>query len=237
LKKIIENGNRRGLSEPDEKEVALATKHIYTNSMFGVTLDELMAIQHEKRPELEIPWIQIELSREIIRLNGLSTEGIFRLPGEIDKVTLLKVKVEEFDIDQSVNDPHVACSLLKLWLREMSLPLFPVELSAQFLEASDSPEESVECIKQLPEINQKSLMHILRFLQVFSKPTVTHLTRMDSANLAMVMAPNCFRPLSEDPRVLLDNSRREINFLRNLIENADTSSASMYDDHFKVEAV
>ena len=53
----------------------------------------------------------------------------------------------------------------------------------------------------------------------------------------MVMAPNCFRPLSEDPRVLLDNSRREINFLRNLIENADTSSASMYDDHFKVEAV
>ena len=53
----------------------------------------------------------------------------------------------------------------------------------------------------------------------------------------MVMAPNCFRPLSEDPRVLLDNSRREINFLRNLIENADTISASMYDDHFKVEAV
>jgi len=37
---------------------------------------------------------KVELSREIIRLNGLSTEGIFRLPGEIDKVTLLKVKVE-----------------------------------------------------------------------------------------------------------------------------------------------
>ena len=47
------------MSEPDEKEVALATKHIYTNSMFGVTLDELMAIQNEKRPELEIPWIQV----------------------------------------------------------------------------------------------------------------------------------------------------------------------------------
>ena len=59
MKKIIENGNRRGLSEPDEKEVALATKHIYTNSMFGVTLDELMAIQSEKCPELEIPWIQV----------------------------------------------------------------------------------------------------------------------------------------------------------------------------------
>ena len=66
MKKIIENGNRRGLSEPDEKEVALATKHIYTNSMFGVTLDELMAIQSEKRPELEIPWIQVILLCHII---------------------------------------------------------------------------------------------------------------------------------------------------------------------------
>ena len=73
----------------------------------------------------------MELSREIIRLNGLTTEGIFRLPGEIDKVTLLKVKVEEFEIDQQSADPHVACSLLKLWLREMSAPIFPIELTPQ----------------------------------------------------------------------------------------------------------
>lgn len=237
LKRIIENGNRRGLTEPDEKEVSLALKHIYTNSMFGVSLDELMALQKEKFPELEIPWIQVELSREIIRLNGLSTEGIFRLPGEIDKVTLLKVKVEGFELDDELNDPHVACSLLKLWLREMSLPLFPVELMEQFLEVSDNKEESVEMVKLLPEINRKSLFHLLRFLQVFSKSEVSTVTRMDSANLAMVMAPNCFRPLSDDPRVLLDNSRREINFLRNLIEGVDSSPASSYDDHFNVDIV
>ena len=61
--------------------------------------------------------------------------------------------------------------------------------------------------------------------------------KLIKANLAMVMAPNCFRPLSEDPRVLLDNSRREINFLRNLIEGVDSSAASSYDDHFNVEVV
>ena len=76
-------------------------------------------------------FIKVELSREIVRLNGLTTEGIFRLPGEIDKVTLLKVKVEGFELDEMLNDPHVACSLLKLWLREMSLPLFPKELMQQ----------------------------------------------------------------------------------------------------------
>ena len=60
---------------------------------------------------------------------------------------------------------------------------------------------------------------------------------MDSSNLAMVMAPNLFRPLSDDPRVLLDNSRREINFLRNLIENCDTSEQAHFDTDFCVDKV
>ena len=62
-------------------------------------------------------------------------------------------------------------------------------------------------------------------------------TRMDSSNLAMVMAPNLFRPLSDDPRILLDNSRREINFLSNLIENCDTDEAAQYDVDFTVDQV
>ena len=95
----------------------------------------------------------------------------------------------------------------------------------------------MQLIEELPVQNQKSLIHLLRFLQVFAEPGVTSATRMDSANLAMVMAPNCFRPLSDDPRILLDNSRREINFLRNLIENVDTKQAAQYDDHFKVDRV
>ena len=103
--------------------------------------------------------------------------------------------------------------------------------------ASDSAEETISLIKLLPELNLKCLTHLLRFLQVFASDSVTSLTRMDSANLAMVMAPNCFRPLSDDPRVLLDNSRREINFLRNLIESVDTHAAAQYDEHFKIEQV
>ena len=107
------------------------------------------------------------------------------------------MKVEGFELDDELNDPHVACSLLKLWLREMSLPLFPVELMEQvrqclsrtsrylytciqFLEVSDNKEESVEMVKLLPEINRKSLFHLLRFLQVFSKSEVSTVTRMDA---------------------------------------------------------
>jgi hypothetical protein len=46
---------------------------------------------------------------------------------------------------------------------------------------------------------------------------------MDASNLAMVMAPNCLRCTSEDPRVIFDNARKEMAFLRTLIQSLDTS--------------
>jgi len=202
--------------------------------MFGASLEELHEIQKEKFPELDVPWIQIALTREIVRLGGQQTEGIFRLAGELDKVTALKVKVEEWEVlgEDMDGDPHIACSLLKLWLREMAEPLFPTDFTPELLDASEDKDKCIELVKNLPELNRRSLLHLLRFLQVFARPPVPSKTRMDAANLAMVMAPNLFRPLSDDPRILLDNSRREINFLSNLIEHCDTTQAAHHDPDF-----
>lgn len=236
LKKVVEKGNRRGLIDPGEPEILLAKRHIYQKSMFGTTLEDILATQNEQFPELEIPWIQRELTSVIIRLGGLSTEGIFRLPGEIDRVNALRVDVEDYHV-RNADDPHVACSLLKLWLREMAKPIFPEELTEEILNTSENKEESLEIISKLSDLTKTCLTHLIRFLQVFAKEKVSQKTRMDSANLAMVMAPNLFRPMSDDPRLLLDNSRREINFLRNLIDGMDTSSASEYDSCFTVEKV
>jgi len=238
LVRIISNGNRRGLLEPGEREIVLSKRHIYQRSMFGVTFNDLQEMQKDKFPELEVPWIQVALTREIIRLGGLVTEGIFRLAGELDRVTALKVKVEDWEVyDEESDDPHIACSLLKLWLREMAEPLFPTVLAEQFLDASEDSSKCVELVSKLPEVNRRCLLHLLRFLQVFSALNVIQVTRMDASNLAMVMAPNLFRPLSDDPRILLDNSRREINFLSNLIEKCETSEAAQYDTDFRVDQV
>ncbi|CBY38014.1 unnamed protein product, partial [Oikopleura dioica] len=187
---------------------------------------------------LEIPWIQKELTKEIIRLGGFTTEGIFRLPGEIDKVNSLKAQVEDYEIvDSSSLDCHVVCSLLKLWFRELSEPIFPLALTEQILNSSESMELSVAIVAKLPAENRATLLHLIRFLQTFTKPEVILKTRMDSSNLGMVMAPNLFRPVSDDPRALLDNSRREINLLRNLIEGLDTEDAAIYDSEFRVDIV
>lgn len=47
-------------------------------SMFSNTLEEVMEIQEERFPGLNVPWVIIELCEAILRLRGPSTQGIFR---------------------------------------------------------------------------------------------------------------------------------------------------------------
>jgi len=60
-------------------------------------------------------------------------------------------------------------------------------------------------------------------LQVFAAPENARTTKMDVNNLAMVMAPNCLRCESQDPKVIFENTRKEMGFIRTLIQNLDTS--------------
>ncbi|XP_057245027.1 rho GTPase-activating protein 39-like, partial [Malurus melanocephalus] len=60
-------------------------------------------------------------------------------------------------------------------------------------------------------------------LQVFVQPANVAVTKMDVNNLAMVMAPNCLRCQSDDPRVIFENTRKEMSFIRVLIQHLDTS--------------
>ena len=60
-----------------DRTVLLQTS-IYTASMFGSTLNEVMEMQRQRFPHRQLPWIQSVLSEEVLRLNGAQTEGIFR---------------------------------------------------------------------------------------------------------------------------------------------------------------
>lgn len=70
-----------------------------------------------------------------------------------------------------------------------------------------------------------SLLHSLPdpLTQVFVQPANVAITKMDVSNLAMVMAPNCLRCQSDDPRIIFENTRKEMSFLRVLIQHLDTS--------------
>ena len=54
-------------------------------------------------------------------------------------------------------------------------------------------------------------------------PEVSSISKMDANNLAMVWAPNCLRCPSDDPMQIFENARKEMTFIRTLIQNLETS--------------
>lgn len=140
--------------------------------------------------------------------------------------------------------------MLKLWYRELYDPLIPDELYHECVETEDA-DVAARIVSKLPQINRmvngvflllkiscnilifpfrnhrpQVLTYLVYFLQQFSQPDIVANTKMDSSNLAMVFAPNCLRCTSQDPKVILENARKEMAFMRTLISNMDTSSVA-----------
>lgn len=223
LERIYQTGPKRGLRKPGLEEINQAKKSIFHPSMFGNTLEDIMLMQKNRYSDRKLPWIQTTLSEEVLGLGGAQQEGIFRVPGDIDEVNALKVRCDEWIPPTNCPDPHVPASLLKLWYRELHEPLIPAEFYDQCVNNYADPEAAINIVHSLPHINRLVLCYLIRFLQVFAAEENASVTKMDINNLAMVMAPNCLRCESEDPRVIFENTRKEMAFIRTLIGHLDTS--------------
>ncbi|KAK6190447.1 hypothetical protein SNE40_002312 [Patella caerulea] len=223
LNRALQTGAKKGVRKPSIDEVEQAKKSIFHPSMFGSCLEDVMIMQKERYPERVLPWIQTILSEEVLRLNGAKTEGIFRVPGDIDEVNALKIRCDQWILPSDCPDPHVPASLLKLWYRELYQPLIPSEFYQECIDNFADPEVAMSIVNRLPEMNRLVLCYLLRFLQVFAAVENASVTKMDVNNLAMVMAPNCLRCESEDPKIIFENTRKEMGFLRTLIQHLDTS--------------
>ncbi len=239
LERIHITGAKKGLKKPTLDEIVLSKRTITSPSLFGTTLTELMSVQKTKCPKLSLPWIQTTLSEAVLRLNGAKTEGIFRVPGDLDEVNNLKVKYDQLwcskdqleepgsndfvDLMTNIQDPHLPASLLKLWYRELYEPLIPHEMYDECIRNCERPAECINVIERLPDINKLVFTYLIRFLKVFAAGENVAVTKMDANNLSMIMAPNCLRCKSNEPKVIMENTKKEMQFLNTLIHHLDTS--------------
>ncbi|KAL2089643.1 hypothetical protein ACEWY4_014331 [Coilia grayii] len=223
LQKAALTGAKKGLNKPCVEEIIHARNAIFNPSMFGSCLEEIMSLQKERYPDRKLPWIQTRLSEEVLALNGDQTEGIFRVPGDIDEVNDLKIQIDQWKVPTGLEDPHIPASLLKLWYRELEEPVIPHVYYEECISNCDSPEAAVNVALSLPQINKLVLCYLIRFLQVFAQQSNVSVTKMDVNNLAMVMAPNVLRCMSDEPRVIFENTRKEMSFMRVLIQHLNTS--------------
>ncbi|KAI8428535.1 LOW QUALITY PROTEIN: hypothetical protein MSG28_007304 [Choristoneura fumiferana] len=347
-------GGKRQPRKPTTEDIDQARIQIFRQSMFGNTLSEVMALQKDRFPNRQLPWVQVALSQQVLALNGRDTEGIFRVSADVDEVNALKAKIDNWELPDAstLTDAHAPASLLKLWYRELYEPLIPDALYGPCVAAGCDYSAATRALQRLPPLNRLCpvlsvppapesvppapvsvppapvsvppapvsvppapvsvppapvsvppapvsvppapvsvppapvsvppapvsvppapvsvppapvsvppapvsvppapvsvppapvsvppapvsvppapvsvpsapvLTYLISFLQQFTTPEVVSQTKMDSANLAMVFAPNCLRCTSQDPRVILENARKEMTFLKTLITNLDTS--------------
>ncbi|RUS26185.1 hypothetical protein BC938DRAFT_471108 [Jimgerdemannia flammicorona] len=212
-------------------EIERAKEAAFKPSVFGEPLEFIMALQQESYLALKIPRIVPFLADAVLTLNGQRSEGIFRVPGDVDEVTDLmnamcrlvhsqriRIENDQYDI-KGITDPNVPASLLKFWLRDLTDPLIAPEFYEDCIKSAEDVEAAIAIVNKLPEVNRRVALYIIAFLQIFTDPESTAATRMNVHNLAMVFAPNFLRCPHENLTVVFENSKYEQAFVRTLIDN------------------
>lgn len=187
-------------------------------SIFGESLDAIFRLQERNYPQQQVPIILPFLSDGILALGGMKSEGIFRVPGDGDSVSELKLRIDKgYYTLNGFDDPNVLASLFKLWLRELADPLIPDEMYNDCIAEAQDPEACVSIVHRLPTANRRVVLFVVSFLQLFLDEKVQGVTKMTAPNLALVMAPNLLRCNSESMAVVFTNAQYEQMFVHNLL--------------------
>ncbi|KAI0782113.1 Rho GTPase activation protein, partial [Abortiporus biennis] len=216
----LDNISRKGPrgKPPTLAEIETASDAAFHPSIFGESLDVIYRLQERNYPHLKVPIILPFLADGILALGGTKSEGIFRIPGDGDSVSELKLRIDKgyYTLD-GFDDPTVLASLLKLWLRELCDPLVPEELYNDCITQCQDPELCIGIVQRLPTINRRVVLFVISFLQLFLEEKIQNVTKMTSANLALVMAPNLLRCNSDSMAVVFTNAQYEQTFVHNLL--------------------
>ncbi|VDL19606.1 unnamed protein product [Hymenolepis diminuta] len=115
MRSVAVGGVRNPSTPPTKEELLHVKDFLLKPGVFGSSLEEMMKIQSCRFPSLRLPWIQIFLTEELLRLNGAKSEGIFRLVNFIfivicfeifsnkDALNLVECCSTDVDLIESVN--------------------------------------------------------------------------------------------------------------------------------------
>lgn len=119
--------------------------------------------------------------------------------------------------DCTIND---LASLMKRWLRELTMCIIPDSVLPQFEEAISNSTFN-DFVEILPQVNKFTLLYLIGFLQVCLKNV--EYTKMNSDALATVFAPNIAGTNENDTLIVSRINAQAKDFIDHMIHhfNAD----------------
>ncbi|KAF2105399.1 rho-type GTPase-activating protein-like protein [Lophiotrema nucula] len=182
---------------------------------------------------LKVPAL-LQDSITAMRNMDMSIEGVFRKNGNLRTLRELEEEIDAKGIEQvdlSTKNPVILANLLKRFLRLMPEPVLTLKLYRLFMVANDITDEIprkkvlhlVCCL--LPKSHRDTMEVLFCFLNwVSSFHTVDEETgnKMDTWNIATVMAPNILRENNDKEMKTVDQGAVKVVF--DLIENNEEFS-------------
>ncbi|KAF9938867.1 hypothetical protein BGZ67_010270 [Mortierella alpina] len=219
LRRISKRGSRA--KQLTLVEIARAQEAAFRPSVFEATLERLMGRQMAAGGEWaawRVPRLMVFLKESVINLGGLKTEGIFRISGDLGAVAELRARIElgNYDIT-GISDPHVPCSLLRLWIRDLAEPVIPYDVYQQCIQSAQDKDAVAAVISALPLWHRETIIYLVSFLKTFLEPSVKEATKMNLSNLAMVFAPTLLQCSTDDAPMLMGHLQAERSFVSTLI--------------------
>ncbi|CAG7729345.1 unnamed protein product [Allacma fusca] len=167
--------------------------------LFGGSLEEYLEVMNQ-----DIPLVMKSCIR-VINLYGLHHQGIFRVSGSQVEINNFKDAFERGDDPladvNDASDINSVAGVLKLYLRELREPLFPIVYFEQFMELAQLESKQVfvskmkDLVKSLPRVVFIVLRYLFAFLNHLSEFSDENM--MDPYNLAICFGPTLV-PVPED---------------------------------------
>ncbi|KAG0367986.1 Rho GTPase activation protein [Gamsiella multidivaricata] len=162
--------------------------------VFGASLERLMGPNGEKG----LPKVIQDCIGNLIA-NGLYVEGLFRRSPSSAMLKQVRAAYDRGNpVDLSEYDVHISAVLLKLFLRELPEPIFPVSVYAKLQQQKRGEQTKTvlefirtEVILEVTHINLVLMMEVFRLLKMVADRHESN--KMTAYNLALVMTPNMVR--------------------------------------------
>jgi hypothetical protein len=158
-----------------------------SSKVFGASVYEQLWNQRKKYPLMPIP-VTVHLIAEAILAAGAErTEGVFRRPGNMQKIKAMQEAINVGQMPIAGADIHDLASLFKAWFSSLPEPILGSDILPE-LKTGEETKLYVSVVAQLQPAHAAVLKYLVGFLRKLT--LAENVTLMGASNLAICFAPN-----------------------------------------------